>query len=261
MFRYLIPALFALAACQAPPPSGGGSGTPPVNPAPVTFSGSYTLVALNGRPVGGPITLDFEPGSRLSGSAPCNRYFGPYSAASDSSFGTQIGATRRACPQLQLEGEYFEALGRAVQFQAGPNAERLGLFDAAGREVASYARSGAPIPPPSGGQVDILGGWTIAAVRVNGGLTPASGTSITFNPGRDFTANLGCNSAGGPYTLNGDQLDFGAIAVTTRACIAPAPFEGPILDALNRIQTAVQRGPGTVDLLDPAGQPLLALRR
>ncbi len=266
MFRFLAPAALALAAC-APPPSGGGGGpVNPSNPVPVALDGNYRLIELNGRPIGGNITLGLMPDGQLNGEAPCNRYFGPYTAGSDFSFSAQqIGATRRACPDLQLEGEYFEALRRTTQFRPGREGDTLGLLDGNGRTVASYVRAGGPVvPPPSQQQqANIIGDWRITAVRVNGVLSPVqapSSAGISFDVGRGFSANLGCNFANGPYTLSGNQLDFGAIAVTTRACIVPAPFEGPIVTALDQTQS-VAGTPTGFDLLDPAGQPLLRLER
>jgi len=266
MLRFLIPAALTLAACAAPPSGGGGGGVDPVvpgNPTPVNLDGSYQLIALNGRPVEGGITLDFEPGGQLGGDAPCNRYFGPYNAASDFSFSAQqIGATRRACPQLQLEGEYFEALRRTTQFRPGREGDTLGLLDGNGRTVASFVRSNPPVaPPPPEQQANIVGDWRIAAVSLNGALTPtqsAPGIGISFVPGRQFNANLGCNFASGPYTLSGLQLDFGAIAVTERQCLVAAPFEGAIIDALERTQT-IAPTPAGFDMIDGVGRPVMQL--
>lgn len=265
MFRFLVPAALALAACAPQSPGGGAGPVSPANPVPVALDGSYRLIELNGRPIGGNITLGLTPDGQLNGQAPCNRYFGPYSAGSDFSFSAQqIGATRAACPELQLEGEYFEALRRTTQFRPGREGDTLGLLDGNGRTVASYVRSGpvAPPPPPQQ-QANIVGDWRITAVRVNGVLTPNQGpttTGISFDAGRGFSANLGCNFASGPYTLSGTQLDFGAIAVTTRACFAPAPFEGPIVTALDQTQSIAPTQAG-FDMLDPSGQPLMRLER
>jgi heat shock protein HslJ len=118
MFRSLAFVALFLTACTAPRSGGGGSGTPPT-PQSVALSGSYALIALNGQSVGPGITLDLADDGSFSGQAPCNRYFGGYTAQSDFSFGfSQIGATRAACPQLQLESAYLGALGTATQYRA-----------------------------------------------------------------------------------------------------------------------------------------------
>jgi len=259
MFRRLAIVALFLSACAAPPPGGGGGGGGPV-PQPVALVGSYSLVALNGQSVQPGITLDLAGDGSFGGNAPCNRYFGNYSAQSDFSFDfSPIGATRRACPALSVESAYFAALDAATQYRPGREGDTFALLDAAGRNVASYVRA----TPPTA-QINIDGNWVITAARVNGVLTAnpgPSGTSISFSQAtREFNANLGCNSATGPYTLNGNELDFGAIAVTARQCFAPAPLEGPLLVAFDLVRTAAATPTG-IDLLDAGGQPLIRLAR
>jgi len=261
MFRSFALAALILTACTAPQTGGGGGGGV-TNPAPqsVALVGSYTLIALNGQPVAPGITLDLAGDGSFGGQAPCNRYFGGYTARSDFSFGfSQIGATRAACPQLSLEAAYFNALGTATQYRPGREGDTIAFLDASGQTVASYVRNA-----PQSAEVAIDGNWTISAASVNGVLTPNPGPSsagITFNSAtREFNANLGCNSASGPYTRNGNAIDFGAIAVTARQCFAPAPLEGPLLNAFQFVQTIAQT-PSGVDLLGAGGQPLIRLTR
>lgn len=70
----------------------------------------YRLVELDGVPYANRATISFQQGGRISGSAPCNRYFGqltvPYPW-----FGIEnIGATLMACPDLAAESAFFDAL-------------------------------------------------------------------------------------------------------------------------------------------------------
>jgi len=191
-----------LAACadvtvpgNNPPPSAGQ----------VALDGAWQLTALNGRAESSGITLELGADNNASGRAPCNRYFGTYTAGSDFSFSLpRVGATRRACPALNLEREYFNALSAATEYRPG-------------REGDTFAT-------------------------------------------REFVANLGCNTASGPFTQNGDQLDFGAIAVTARQCFVAAPLEGPLLAAFPLVQRAAPT-PFGIDLLDANGNPLIRLAR
>lgn len=258
MIRFASILAVFLAGCVQSPPAGGGGGGGPA-PRPVTLTGNYGLVALNGQPVRPGITLEIAGDNSFAGQAPCNRYFGTLQAGSDFTFASSpIGATRRACPDLQLEGAYFQAFEAATQYRPGREGDTLALLDASGRTVASYVRA-----RPQSAAIDLSGSWTVAAARVNGVLTgnpgPAS-TGITFLPGGEFSANLGCNTARGPVTQNGNALDFGAIAVTARQCFAPAPLEGPILAAFDLVRDIVPTPQG-VDLVDAGGQPLLRLVR
>jgi len=262
MFRFLsvIIASGLLWACVEVPGQANNPNPPAPPSGPVTLGGSWQLVELNGRPESGGITLEFGPDNSATGTAPCNQYFGAYTAGSDFSFTLpQVGATRRACPALALESEYFSALSMATQYRPGREGDTFALLDAAGRTVASYVSASAPIA-----QIDIEGNWAITAASINGILTPNPGPTtagITFTAAtREFVANLGCNAASGPFTQNGDQIDFGAIAVTNRQCFAPAPLEGPLLAAFPQVQRAAPT-PGGVDLVDAAGRPLIRLVR
>jgi len=212
-----------LAACadvtvpgNNPPPSAGQ----------VALDGAWQLTALNGRAESSGITLELGADNNASGRAPCNRYFGTYTAGSDFSFSLpRVGATRRACPALNLEREYFNALSAATEYRPG-------------REGDTF--------------------WAISAASINGVLTPNPGppsAGITFTAAtREFVANLGCNTASGPFTQNGDQLDFGAIAVTARQCFVAAPLEGPLLAAFPLVQRAAPTPFGIVDILRVAGR-------
>jgi len=263
MFRFLttILGLGLLSACVEV--AGPGSNPPP--PAPpstqhVALEGSWQLTALNGRPETTGITLEFGPDSSATGQAPCNRYFGTYAAGSDFSFALpQVGATKRACPALNLESEYFSSLSAATQYRPGREGDTFALLDASGNTVASFVRASS-----LSAQVNIEGSWAITAASVGGVLTPNLGPTtagIIFSGAtREFNASLGCNAASGPFTQNGDQIDFGAITVTTRQCFAPAPLEGPVLAALPLVQRAAQTPIGA-DLIGANGQPLIRLAR
>lgn len=84
----------------------------------------WALVELNGEPW--EIVTDSEPvyleldseQLRVTGNAPCNRFFGTYERATDTrlQFGSDIGATRRACGQLDRERELFAMLERVDSY-------------------------------------------------------------------------------------------------------------------------------------------------
>lgn len=75
--------------------------------------GVWQLMEMNGQPARGTTTLQFTDRHQISGAAPCNRY----SARMDIPYpwwGTgPIAATKRACPELAAEAEFFAALGAA----------------------------------------------------------------------------------------------------------------------------------------------------
>jgi heat shock protein HslJ len=67
--------------------------------------------------------------------------------------------------------------------------------------------------------------WTLdsliqgdAASTVPKGVT----STVTFTAQGSVQVSPGCNSGGGPYTVEGDQVTFGPIALTQMACEGPA---------------------------------------
>lgn len=70
----------------------------------------FMLIAIDGVPVAAPTTLSFQGPDRVGGRAPCNSWFaafvGPFP---DFALGP-AGATRMACPELEQENAFFNAL-------------------------------------------------------------------------------------------------------------------------------------------------------
>ncbi len=96
MRRFLL-TFAALAACVNPALSDEISGI------------DWHLVGLEGRDVAWIASLRFEA-DKVTGKAPCNRFFGTNAAALPAvSFGA-VGATRMACPDLDFETAFFAAL-------------------------------------------------------------------------------------------------------------------------------------------------------
>lgn len=89
--------LVALAACVTPTLSADITGI------------DWYLVGLEGQEIGWDATVRID-GDKVTGKAPCNRFFGTNTASlPDVSFGA-MGATKMACPDLVAETVFFEAL-------------------------------------------------------------------------------------------------------------------------------------------------------
>jgi heat shock protein HslJ len=72
----------------------------------------YVLQEMNGTAITVPITLNIADSGQISGQAPCNGYSADQSAPYPWFALGPIAATRRACPELALETQYFETLAR-----------------------------------------------------------------------------------------------------------------------------------------------------
>lgn len=69
----------------------------------------WHLVGMEGQTVGWTASLRID-GDKLSGKAPCNRWFGTNAAALPAVSMEGIGATRMACADLAGETAFFETL-------------------------------------------------------------------------------------------------------------------------------------------------------
>src|SRR5262245_8080026 len=77
-----------------------------------------------------------------------------------------------------------------------------------------------------GGSTSIAGTWSLVSYGDAANQTPAApavDTSIEFKDGQ-MSGNVGCNSFGGKYELNGETVKFSEVVSTMMFC------EGPIGD-------------------------------
>lgn len=84
----------------------------------------------------------------------------------------------------------------------------------------------------------IEGGWRV--IRLGEDMPPEGVTvTIAFAPDGSVSGNSGCNRFNGSYTLSGEGLSFGSMAVTRMACKgAGMQTEQRFLDLLTKITRA-----------------------
>lgn len=76
----------------------------------------------------------------------------------------------------------------------------------------------------SAGGKSLLGTWTLTAYGPEGATTPVaadSQASLTFNNDGTIAGSSGCNSFGGEYKVDGNQVTFSGMASTLMACDEP----------------------------------------
>ena len=72
-------------------------------------------------------TLKFLPDSALAGTGACNRFNGQYAFGANENLTIKMGgSTRMACPNLNLEQDFFTALSEVTNFAITP--DTLSLF-------------------------------------------------------------------------------------------------------------------------------------
>lgn len=104
MIRSLSALLLGLAALALP------AGAEITGPVPQVLHLEWTLAVVDGAPAGYDATLTVGEDGRISGRAPCNRYFGGVDGALPDFRPTGMGATRMACDKLEAEQAYLTVL-------------------------------------------------------------------------------------------------------------------------------------------------------
>lgn len=106
--------LVFLAACQP----GGDTSAPDTVPTEAELAQVWRLERLNGETFAERATLDLTDPARATGQAPCNRWFAAREVQLPAFRFGMFGATRMACPALEAERRYLDAM-------AGVDAARL----------------------------------------------------------------------------------------------------------------------------------------
>ncbi|GAB1478569.1 hypothetical protein MASR2M74_11160 [Paracoccaceae bacterium] len=70
----------------------------------------WTLAEVDGQPVGYSATISVDAEGRISGRAPCNRYFAGFTGTLPEFLPEAMGATRMACASMADEDAYFALL-------------------------------------------------------------------------------------------------------------------------------------------------------
>ena len=70
----------------------------------------FALQSIGGLPFRATATIDLSEAGKITGQAPCNRYFADQSAPYPWFSAGPIGSTRMACPDLAAESEFFATL-------------------------------------------------------------------------------------------------------------------------------------------------------
>lgn len=256
----LFAALAALAVALL-----GACGSDAGDAAPTTTEGAPVTGQLTGvdwvlepddssidLPEGASATLTVDAGT-VSGLGPCNSYRGSIQVDGTSVTIGSLAETLIGCePEIQDAQDAFTAALRAVD-TAEVDGETLVLSGTDDTTLTFTASEPARA---------VLGTWDIvdvaktdAIVSVREGTAP----TLTFAADGSMAVDTSCNTGGGPYTVDGDAIAIGPVAVTERACLDPTGVmrqETRILTALDNA-TSVEATPDRLTLLDNQGFTVL----
>lgn len=100
---------------------------------------AFTLDTLDGIPFTAPATIQFPGEGKVLGEGPCNRWSAPQSRPYPWVKIGPIAATKRACPYLNREQEFFTALAEMSLVESTGNV--VILTNDAGREMVFRAQN------------------------------------------------------------------------------------------------------------------------
>jgi putative lipoprotein len=174
--------------------------------------------------------IKFTDDGKINGTTGCNRFFGGYVQAGTTVTFTGVGATEMACMEdgVMAQESAFLAILQGeteITFQR-PYPEALPHLTLRGTEGISF--TGVPILPKVAGaepKADpaLLTGaeWVVEDINRTG-VIDNSHLTLTFTAEGRVSGSTNCNSISGGYSVDGGKITFTPMAMTRRACVAPA---------------------------------------
>lgn len=156
-------------------------------------------------------TLEFQSGGKVSVKADCNNGFGTYQVKGSSLIFGPIGTTKMLCPEGSLDGKFLLGLAAARFYRVSGKTMTIQLTSSGGLMTFTRASSN-PLP----GTKWI---WTYTQTPKER-FTPTGPSSYTLEfQDATVTVQADCNTGSGKYTVKGNSIKLGPIAMSMRACI------------------------------------------
>ena len=232
LMGYAILAVVALAllaaGCTTQPGANNTTATATVA-AESSLIGTWQLTSFlgtNGQTVGavaGSVPLvTFSRDGSVTGTAGCNHFTANYTVSGNQlSIGPTV-STLMACPApagvMDQEQRIFELFPLTAGYTI--TGSTLALLDRSGNRIMTFDRAPGTVNAPLVGTMWRLAGFTDNATA-RSALAGSNATLLFSSDGR-LSGTTGCNDISGTYTMNGNALSFGPLAVTERACADPA---------------------------------------
>ena len=109
----------------------------------------------------------------------------------------------------------------------------------------------------------LTGEWKLVSYGDSAAPTPAipgMDTSISFEEGQ-FGGTVGCNSFGGDYKLNGDQMSIGSVFSTMMFCDQTSTQESAVLAILSDQTMTVTQSGNLLTLSSTDGKSVVTLEK
>ena len=229
----------------------------------VNLAGEWNIVSVEGQKVTSEedpfLGFDMAEG-RLYGNAGCNNIMASVSVDSvkGSILLSEVGATRRMCPDMKLEDQVLAALAKVAGYQA--TEAGVELTDAEGKVVFGLEKKEALAVNVA----DLNGEWIISSVEGKAVETVEKTPFIVINVAEKTVHGTGgCNIFNGGFSQEENKpasLRFGELATTMMA--GPGmEQEGIILPALGKVRSFAIQEDGTISLIDENQNEVVVLTK
>ncbi len=162
--------------------------------------------------------LTFNEDGTVSGTSGCNGLGGDYSAEGNQITFGEFVSTLMACDDPIMRQE--ESAHKVMTGTATYTVEGDTLTITNNDTVLVFTRGTLSTEEPSE-PVSLTGAWTLTSYGPTDTPTLAvegANAELTFNADGTVSGSSGCNSLNGDYSVEGDQVTFGAIVSTRMAC-------------------------------------------
>lgn len=222
--------------------------------------GEWLVRRLKGKTLPKEVQMDLiikQAEGKIAGRAACNRYFGEVTGLSEGKvqFGS-IGSTRMACPEMEYEAAFFEAL-RATKAYGFADDGALLLSDEAGAVVLELSRKAEGETTADARLHDIWVATHIGSDAVDKEDVPTLEINLTEMTCSGYD---GCNSyMGSIKQATASALTLGDMAGTLRMCHDMATPD-KYSQALHAVRTYRLDGL-TLHLYDAEGKEVLTFKK
>lgn len=228
------------------------------------MKGEWDIVSLNGEAVKAGVAeqpfigFDTKEG-RIYGRSGCNRILGQLdmtAAPGEISF-AQMGSTRMACPNMDLENNVLQTLSGVTGYKKTGN-DSFTFYNADKKAVAVVKKRCGVMKPS-----ELAGEWLIISVE---GVEAKSEMDIAPFMAFDLeesrvNGNAGCNLFNSAITLEeGQSIAFSLGASTMMSC-PDMELEQLVLGALGKIRKYGRMSNGNLGLFDHSGNVCIELKK
>ncbi len=229
---YIVPllsfgALLATSACCLNPgreaPAEGAVLTETA-PARVKLAGTrWTVEGMGGAAVvpGHEPGIAFSGDGKINGTTGCNRFFGNYVQDGDRVTFSGIGMTKMACMGDGIMGQEMAFAGM-LSGPATASIDGLGRLTITGANDAGFVAVPVLTGEVAADPALLLGTeWIVEDINRTG-IIDNSRLTLAFGADGRVSGSTNCNTFSGTYSVDGSKMVLSPLAMTQRACTAPA---------------------------------------